>query len=57
MEVANGGHMEAGWVAGLPYGLAEGWKEGWELAGTPAASGLSISAAARETAWGDIGEI
>ena len=49
--------MEAGWVAGLPYGLAEGWKEGWVLAGTPAASGLSISAAARETAWGDIGEI
>ena len=47
--------MEAGWVEGLPYGLAEGWKEGWVLAGTPAASGLTISAAARETACFGLG--
>ena len=47
--------MEAGWVEGLPYGLAEGSKEGWVLAGTPAASGLSISAAARETACFGLG--
>ena len=47
--------MEAGWVEGLPYGSAEGSKEGWVLAGTPAASGLSISAAARETACFGLG--
>ena len=41
----------------LPSDLAkaEGWKEGWVLAGTPAASGLTISAAARETACFGLG--